>query len=788
MKQTGLLSILLLSTFFYSLTSRAQKHTVSGYIKDKNTGEVLIGANIYTKPDLVGTTSNTFGFYSLTLPEDSVQIVFSFVGYVPVTSTIFLDRDLEMNIGLSSSIELDEIVVTAEEDIQQQSQMSSITVPVKQIQKLPALMGEVDVLKVLQLLPGVQSGSEGSSGLYVRGGGPDQNLILLDGVPVYNASHLFGFFSVFNADAINNVELIKGGFPARYGGRLSSVIDISMKEGNTKEFKGTATIGLIASKITLEGPIKNENTSFLVSARRTYIDLLARPIIKAANDGEVTAGYYFYDLNAKLNHKFSNKDRLFFSGFLGEDKAYSKDKSSYSDPYGDYHYAYDDEFGLKWGNMIGAIRWNHLFTPKLFSNVTATYSRYKFKVFEESNSSTTGPSGTTTDNYAIAYNSGINDWAAKIDFDFIPSPNHYIRFGVNGIQHHFNPGVLSYRSAELDTVAGSFEKDAFEFASYIEDDFKVIDALKLNAGLHFSGFNVDGKTYYSFQPRVSLRYLIRNGIALKASYAQMAQYIHLLTNSGIGLPTDLWVPSTNKIEPQFSTQYAIGAAKTLNKTYEVSIEGYYKEMKNLIEYKDGASFTSVNKDWQDKVEVGNGRSYGVELFAQKKLGKLTGWVGYTLSWTDRQFDNINFGKRFPYRYDRRHDISITSVYKLSDHVELAGAWVFGTGNAVSLPNETYMGTDESLNNYYYSYQPAIDYYDGRNGFRMKNYHRLDFSISWTKQKKNGIRRLTLGVYNVYNHKNPFFMELSYDYQTQKNKFVQYSLMPIIPSISYRFDF
>lgn len=786
MKLTGLLWVEFLGIFLCTSFAHAQSHTISGYIKDKETGEVLIGANIYNKDDLKGTTSNTYGFYSLSLPQDTVHIIFSYVGYQAIVSDLYLDKDIELNIELSSSIELNEIVVTAEEDIQQQSQMSSITVPVKQIQKLPSLMGEVDVLKVLQLLPGVQSGSEGSSGLYVRGGGPDQNLILLDGVPIYNASHLFGFFSVFNADAINNVKLIKGGFPARYGGRLSSVVDISMKEGNTKEFKGTATIGLIASKITLEGPIKNENTTFLVSARRTYIDILTRPIIKAVNDGDVTAGYYFYDLNAKLNHKFSNKDRVFFSGFLGEDKAYSKDKSKYYDPYGDYHYAYDDEFGLKWGNMIGAVRWNHLFTPKLFSNITATYSRYKFKVFEEYNSSTTGPSGTTSDNYAIAYNSGINDWAAKVDFDFIPSPNHYIRFGVNGIQHQFNPGVLSYQSTELDTVAGSFEKKAFEFASYIEDDFKVIDALKINAGIHFSGFNVDGKTYYSLQPRLSLRYLLQNGIALKASYAQMAQYIHLLTNSGIGLPTDLWVPSTSKIKPQFSTQYALGVAKTINKTFEVSVEGYYKEMNNLIEYKDGASFTSVNKDWQDKVEVGNGKSYGVELFAQKKLGRLTGWIGYTLSWTDRQFENINFGKRFPYRYDRRHDISITSVFKLSDHVELAGAWVFGSGNAVTLPTETYLNEYEQ-GNYYYS-QGGIDYYESRNGFRMTNYHRLDFSISWIKQKKNGIRRLTLGVYNMYNHKNPFFMELGYDFKTQQNKFVQYSLIPFLPSISYRFDF
>ncbi len=767
-----------------SIPLLAQQHTISGYIKDKASGESLIAANVFNKLNLKGTTTNTYGFYSLTLPQDSVTLIVSYVGYMPVESTFYLDKDIELNIELASSIELDEIVITAEEEIQQQTQMSAVTVQVKQIQALPSLMGEVDVLKVLQLLPGVQSGTEGSSGLYVRGGGPDQNLILLDGVPIYNSSHLFGFFSVFNADAINNVDLIKGGFPARYGGRLSSVIDISMKEGNTKEFKGTATIGLIASKITLEGPIKKDKTSFLISARRTYIDILARPLIKAQNDGNLVAGYYFYDLNAKINHKFSNKDRLYLSGFLGKDKAYSRYKDSYTDV--DRTTEYNDEFGLNWGNAIAAARWNHVFTPKLFSNLTLTYSRYNFAVFTNSETKTTTSSGTDSDIFAIEYSSGIEDFAAKADFDFIPNPNHYIRFGVNGIRHLFNPGVLSYQSNDIDTVAGSFETTAFEFASYIEDDFKVSEKLKINGGVHFSGFKVENEFYTSVQPRVALRYLLNSSIAIKASYAQMAQFIHLLTNSGIGLPTDLWVPSTSRVKPQTSFQYALGIAKTFNKSYELSIEGYYKEMDNLIEYKDGASFTSVNKDWQDKIEIGSGTSYGAEVFLQKKLGKLTGWVGYTLSWSNRQFDNINFGKEFPYRYDRRHDVSITSIYKINDRIELAAVWVYGTGNAVSLPTNTYLKQSESYD--YYSYSNSVDYYEGRNGFRMNAYHRLDFNIAWTKVKKNGIRKFTLGFYNMYNRRNPFFIQASFDYETQQKKFVQYSLLPIIPSVSYRFDF
>lgn len=781
-KLKALTLVLLIFTVFNN-TLFAQKHTISGYIKDKGSGESLIAANVFNKSDLKGTTTNTFGFYSLTLPEDSITLIVSYVGYNSVESKFYLNNDIELNIELSSSIELDEIVITAEEEIQEQTQMSSVNVQVKQIQALPSLMGEVDVLKVLQLLPGVQSGTEGSSGLYVRGGGPDQNLILLDGVPIYNSSHLFGFFSVFNADAINNVDLIKGGFPARYGGRLSSVIDISMKEGNAKEFKGTATIGLIASKVTLEAPIIKDKTSFLFSARRTYIDILAQPIIKAQNDGLGTAGYYFYDLNAKINHKFSNKDRLYLSGFFGRDKAYSRFKDSYTN--NGVSVDSKDEFGLNWGNAIGAARWNHVFTPKLFSNLILTYSKYNFAVFEDSETSTTSSSGSETEVFAIQYDSGIEDFAAKIDFDFIPNPNHYIRFGINGINHSFNPGVLAYKTSDADTIVGSFQTEAYEYSSYIEDDFKINDKLKINAGLHFSGFDVEDEFYTSLQPRIAIRYLLNSSIALKASYAQMAQYIHLLSNSGIGLPTDLWVPSTNKVKPQSSFQYAFGVAKTFNKTYELSVEGYYKEMDGLIEYKDGASFTSVNKDWQDKIEMGKGTSYGAEVFFQKKLGNLSGWVGYTLSWTNRQFDNINFGEEFPYRYDRRHDISVTSIYKLSEKIQLAAAWVYGTGNAVSLPTKSYLSNQ---NNGYSYYGHNIDYYEGRNGYRMGAYHRLDFSIAWTKIKKNGIRKFTLGFYNMYNHKNPFFIQEGYDHETGKKRFVQYSLMPIIPSISYRFDF
>ncbi len=770
-----------------SLFATGQNFTISGYIKDNTSGEVLIGANVYEKSSLKGTTSNHFGYFSLTLPKDSLEIVFSFVGYQPVIKKVFLDKNLEVTINLTDALALEEIVITGEEAIQEVTQMSKINVPIEQIKSMPAFLGEVDVLKVLQLLPGVQSGTEGSSGLYVRGGSPDQNLILLDGVPVYNASHLFGFFSVFNADAINKVDLIKGGFPARYGGRLSSVIDITMKEGNKEKLKGEGSIGLISSKLTLHGPIKNENTTFLISGRRTYIDFLARPIIKASTEGDETAGYYFYDVNAKINHKFTNKDRIFLSTYFGNDKAYSRYKDEYTS--GNQQLTYEDEFDLNWGNIITAFRWNHVFTPKFFSNLTLTYSRYRFRVGEEYKDQVLMGTEVVEEEEAIEYFSGIRDFGAKMDFEFIPNPDHYVRMGVNAIHHTFSPGILSFQSTnDADTTIGSFDTKAVETAAYIEDDIKIGSRLKINAGLHYSTLFVDEEIYHSLQPRLALRYLLPDGTSVKASYVQMTQYIHLLTNSGIGLPTDLWLPATSRVGPQDSFQFAIGAAKTLNNGLEVSLEGYYKEMEGLIEYKEGASFLSVEGDWQDKVEIGRGESYGGELLIQKKTGKFTGWVGYTLSWTNRQFDNLNFGEKFPYKYDRRHDISVTGVYKLNDKVTFSGAWIYGTGNAVSLPQFKYLkngrlpvGGDNYFGN------NIIEGYGERNSFRMKAYHRLDLSVAFSKQKKRGVRTWTVGTYNTYSRQNPFFIDIRRQFSGEE-KFVQYSLFPIIPSISYSFKF
>ncbi len=796
---------LLFFSLFFLATANGQgknKFTISGYIEDATSGEKLISANAYDTKSENGTVSNIYGFYSITLPSDSVVITFSYIGYQALEYRLLLDKDLVINVKLEPELSLQEITVVAEkyeERIEETTRMSTVDVPIAQIKKIPALLGEVDVLKALQLLPGVQSGGEGQNGLYVRGGSPDQNLILLDGVPVYNASHLFGFFSVFNADAVKDVKLTKGGFPARYGGRLSSVIEINMKEGNINEWHGAGSIGLIASKLTVEGPIKKDKTSIMLSGRRTYIDILAKPLIEksfAEGGGSGTAGYFFYDFNGKINHKFSDKDRLYFSIYTGKDKFYLEE--TYKDEFNGNSFEDETEFGLGWGNITSALRWNHLWTNKLFSNTTLTFSRYSFNTKLRSYSEFDEGS----DEYALGYLSGIDDFAGKIDFDYVPNPSHFIRFGAGIINHTFKPGKFDilfeeiengYPSTSIDTTLGQANINAQEFSAYIEDDMKLGKNLKLNAGLHFSAFRLKDKTYPSLQPRLNVRYMLPANVALKGSFAMMRQYVQLLTNEGIGLPTDLWLPSTKRVKPQDSWQVGLGLAKTFAGKYEVSIEGYYKEMTNLVAYKEGASFITLN-DWEDDVTQGDGKSYGAEFFVQKKKGRLTGWVGYTLSWSWRTFPEVNLGERYPFKYDRRHDLSIVASYEISDRINIAGTWVFGTGNAVTLANSQYYGVFPDVNfpNFNSARINRTDFYRNRNNFRMNAYHRMDIGINFVKKKKRHTRTWSFGAYNTYNQKNPFFLftDEEFNLETGESKTVlkQASLFPIIPYFNYSFEF
>ena len=765
----------------------AQNHTLSGFVTDRSTGESLIGATIVEPESYQGTITNTFGFYSLTLAEGSYTVNFSFVGYQELKVPVDLNKDLTMNIALLPGKVLEEVVVTAEENIELTPQMSTIDVPIEQIKALPVLMGETDLLKSLQLLPGIQGGTEGSSGIYVRGGGPDQNLILLDGVPVYNVSHLFGFFSVFNPDAINQVSVVKGGFPARYGGRLSSVIDISMKEGNNQKLHGEGAVSSVAGKFSLDGPLgKDKKTTFIISGRRTYIDVLARPFLKK-EDGKLNVGYFFYDFNAKINRTISDKDRVYLSLYNGNDKGFFREKYSYAHGEGDYQadVKESNEFEIKWGNTIAALRWNHIFGPRLFANLTGTYSKYKFRVFSGYESVTHYRDSTAKDQDAIEYFSGIDDFGLKLDFDYIPSPNHTIRAGINTVHHQFSPGVFGYETnsgnneSVNDTILGSPNKIyAVELASYVEDDIKISNQLRANVGMHYSSFFVDRVFYDGLQPRISARYLLDNNVALKGSFNTMVQYLHLLTNGGLGLPTDLWVPATKRVRPQLSWQAAFGAARTF-KGLEASLEFYYKKMDNLIEYKEGSSFFSLGTDWQDKVTDGEGRSYGMELLLQKKTGRISGWLGYTLSWTNRRFATLNFGRVFPYRYDRRHDVSIVAVYQVSEDFSVSSSWIYGTGSSLTLPVAKYQGLHR---------WSSLTRFSPRNGHRMRDYHRLDVSFKWDKKPKGRYKgSWTFGAYNVYSRRNPFFLDQGHDTNGDK-KFVQYSLFPILPYVRYGFKF
>jgi outer membrane receptor for ferrienterochelin and colicin len=776
--------LLLLFIMVSYIALAQQKFTISGHITDSADNEGLIGATIVDPLSLKGTVANNYGFYSITLPAGKFKLAFSFVGYETQFREIVLTKDQIMNLSLATKNELEEVqVVGAKANASlTTTQMSRFDMSIEKIKSLPAIMGEADVIKSLQLLPGVKSGSEGSTGLYVRGGGPDQNLVLLDGVPVYNANHLFGFFSVFNPDALKTVSLYKGGFPARFGGRLSSVIDVRMKEGNEKEFHGNISLGLISSKFNLEGPIVKERTAFSISARRTYLDMLTTPIQKIINKGDYT-GYYFYDMNVKINHRFSDRSRLFLSSYLGKDNLYSRSSSDGSSP--DGRRIEKGEEGLDWGNVTTALRWNYLFNNKLFSNSTITYSRYKFKVGNENQINLPGKGTSSFDKYE--FGSGINDWAYKIDFDYFPSPDHAVKFGANYIYHSFRPGVKTFQtdsedSTAIDKVFGDKNINASDFSVYAEDDITLGARLKANVGLHASAFNVQNTFYTSLEPRLSVNYMAGHNLSFKASYSRMKQYIHLLTSSSFSLPTDLWVPVTKKIRPMTAEQVAVGAVYRLADGLDLTVEGFYKKMNNLIEYKEGASFFGASNGWEDKVESGKGWAYGSEVMISKEIGKTTGWIGYTLSWADRQFENVSFGKKFPARYDSRHDITIVLSHKFNDKVDIGSNWCYRTGNAVTLSTQQINADIPYADNRF-----IIDYFDGRNNYRMPSYHRLDFGINFHKQKRRGVRTWNISIYNLYNRQNPLSLFLETNNQGE-HVLMQTSLFSVIPSFTYSFKF
>ena len=769
--------------FFCSQTllyAQVNKHTLSGIIRESGSGETLPGVSIYCDSLRIGVQSNAYGFYSLTLPEGKHRIKISALGFSAIDSVITFNQNLRVDFNVGQGIALKEVVVNAEakKRISEESQMSVINIPVQQIKDIPPLMGEKDVLKVIQLMPGVQKGSEGSSGIYVRGGGPDQNLIILDDANVYNAYHLFGFFSLFNGDALKSVELVKGGFPASYGGRLSSVINMQMKEGNQEEFHGEAGIGLISSRLVLEGPLKKKKSSFLISARRTYVDALIYPFLPPEQKG----GYFFYDLNAKLNYTLTDKDRLYLSGYFGKDKFYFNSNND----------GFKLKGNLNWGNATGTLRWNHIYNGKLFSNTSAIFTNYQLGIGsrEEFDSSY----------FDLQFGSAIRDYTIKHDFDFYPNSKHHIRFGGLAIFHRFKPSAVVVKSSDALSAGISVNSIyTMESGLYVEDDWKISGRLKANIGLRVSHYVANKTSFTNPEPRVSARYSITEKSAVKASYALMNQYLHLLSSTGVSLPTDLWVPATRNLRPMQSQQWALGWAQELPKGINLTIEGYYKNMRDISFYKEGASFLLIDNpegaqdiNWEKNITQGKGWSYGSEFLLQKEKGKWSGWIGYTLSWTYVQFDSINFGKKFFPRYDRRHDISIVNIYKFNDRIKLSCTWVYGTGNAITLPVAQYDAAPHNpaqLDNFsQYNFIGFRNDYCEKNSFRMAPYHRLDVGIQFTKVKKRYTRTFELSFYNAYNRWNPFFYYIEKGVTATQNKLMQITLFPILPSVSWSWKF
>ncbi|MGM0624495.1 MAG: TonB-dependent receptor [Bacteroidota bacterium] len=779
---------------FFITAGFAQKHTISGYVRDAETGEELIGANVSVEGQNIGATTNAYGFYSLTVPDGKYNLSYSFIGYQEEKVDENITSDKKLNVDLKpTAYQTEEVVVSSERSDANvnSSRMSVEKIPMEEVKKLPAFMGEVDVMKTVQLMPGVQAAGEGNAGFYVRGGGPDQNLIILDEATVYNASHLFGFFSVFNADAIKGFELYKGGMPAQYGGRVSSVMDIQMNNGNMKSYDFEGGIGTIATRFTAQGPIEKDKASFLISGRRTYIDVLIKPFIN--NDSPFKgSGYYFYDGNLKLNYKFSDSDRLYLSAYYGEDI---------------FNFSSTDAgFNLKipWGNGIGSLRWNHLFNNKFFVNTTALFSDYKFKT------DITMGAGDDAD-FRLIQNSGIRDFHFKQDYTFLPNPLHEIRFGAEYIYHTFTPNTVNIEQDNQDIDLGSSEKQfAHEAAVYLGDDFTINEKLSIYAGLRASTFiqtgpftryvkdeyrldNVDSvkykagevvADYYSLEPRLNIKYSLSPTSSVKASYMRNKQYIHLASLSASTLPTDLWVPSSDVVQPQIGAQYAVGYFRNFKENlFETSIQIYYKDMDNLIEYADGAlPMDQLNDNADNYFVFGDGISYGAELFIKKRYGDLTGWLGYTLSKTSRTFEEINDGETFPAKYDRRHDLSLSLSYQINEKLSASTVFVYATGNTTTLPVARYTINGE-----------IIEEYGDRNSYRMDPYHRLDLSLTYVHKKtKDWESSWNFSVYNAYNRKNPYFIYFDYEGNASDGSFQtsakQVSLFPVLPAVTWNFTF
>ncbi len=796
-----LLAVLLAFSVNSQTDTTQQKVSLSGYLTSVIDGEALIGAKAYIPSIGIGALTNNYGFYSLNVPKGKYLIEFRATGLDKTVMEVELleNKQLDVEIG-DKTLNIEEVIVNAKkgENIES-TKMGQIQLEVEKIKTLPAFFGEVDVIKTIQLLPGVNSATEGGQGFYVRGGGPDQNLVLLDEAVVYNAAHLFGFFSVFNVDAIKSVNLTKGGIPANFGGRMSSVLEVTMNEGNNKRFGVKGGLGLISSRITAEGPIKKGKGSFIASARRTYIDVIMKAAI---SDDSPFAGssYFFYDFNFKANYRLSPKDKLFVAGYYGKDKFIFGNK--------------EDDFTVRmpWGNGIGSIRWNRIISSKLFMNVTATFTDYLFAF------------GSDQDEFSFELKSGIRDYSGKVDFSYFPNTRHKIKWGAEYINHTFVPSSVTAQQNDVVFDTGLAQKlRSHESAVYALDEFDLNEKIKLNVGLRYSMYQFTGpftryiktdlsnpdstivykkgdiiQSYDGLEPRFGGRLMLTKTSSIKAAYTYHYQYVHLTSLSAVSLPTDIWFPTTDIAKPQQGYQATVGYFKNFkNDKWETSVEAYYKGLKNLIEYKEGSQPSeNVSDNTDNLLTFGKGRSYGIEFFIKRNIGKLTGWIGYTLAKTERKFTEINEGNYFPSKYDRRHDVSVVGSYKLSDRWTFGAAFIYATGSTLTLPES-----------YYIQNQDLLFKYGDRNSTRMAPYHRLDLSATLfdkpmktianengdeVEVKKRFRSNWSFSIYNVYNRANPFFLYVDNDGSVFEGDFQvkvkQVTLFPIIPSVTWNFEF
>jgi CarboxypepD_reg-like domain/TonB-dependent Receptor Plug Domain len=761
----------------YSENDPPKTVTISGFIRDAKTGETLTGAIVYPKEmPTIGITSNSYGYFSLTLPVGKYSLIVQFLGY----KTKIIPLDLKENTKISfdmeeESIALKEITITGEKNNNNVVQSELISkIDVKEIQNIPVILGEKDILKTIQLLPGVTPAGEGNAGFYVRGGGVDQNLILLDEAPVYNPSHLLGFFSTFNSDAIKDITLYKGGFPAEYGGRLSSVVDIKMNDGNNKKYHVSGGIGLIASRLSVEGPIVKNKGSFMIAARRTYADLFLKLLSRNGPDSIASKStLYFYDLNMKANYQLTEKDRLYFSCYLGRD-----------------NFNLGGTVGLNWGNVTATARWNHIINDKLFSNTSLIYSKYSYNF------------NVAVGNNTMHVLSEVQDWNLKEDLNYYLNSNNTIKFGFDAIYHTFVPSKVD--STVIFHVRSVDNRYALENALYISNDQTISPHLKATYGLRYSLFSSIGpgtvytynqvadvvdsaiypkgkiyNTYGGLEPRLLMNYIINDSSSVKISYARTRQYIHLLSNTTSSTPFDLWVPSNINIKPEIADQYTLGYFRNFsNNMYETSLEVYYKTLQNQIDYRNGANLILNNKV-ESQLVFGKGWGYGVEFLIRKKYGKLTGWISYTLSKAKRQFPDINGGNIFLAKQDRPNNIAVVGMYELNPKLTFSATWIFISGNPVTFPSGRY-AIDGNI----------VPYYTERNGYRMPDYHRLDIGLTWQRKKTASFEsNWNFSIYNVYARANAYAINFQQDpNDPTKMQAVQLSLFRFVPAITYNFKF